>query len=142
MSEALRGEGGKLVLPNGQRFMDEYDERAELAPRDIVARAIDAELKTRGIECVGLDMTHMDRRTVEHKFPNIDKKLLSLGIDMTTTPIPVVPAAHYMCGGARTDLKGETTIRNLFAVGIVLPATRFLKHSFLHRRPQQRARSG
>ncbi len=119
ISEALRGEGGKLVGPDGVRFMDAYDPRAELAPRDIVARAIDNELKTRGLKCVYLDMRHLDRATVEHKFPNIDRKLRSLGIDMVTDPIPVVPAAHYMCGGVQTDLNGESSMRNLFAVGEV-----------------------
>ncbi|MEZ4316529.1 MAG: L-aspartate oxidase [Myxococcota bacterium] len=119
ISEALRGEGGKLIGRDGERFMDRYDERAELAPRDIVARAIDNELKTRGLECVYLDMRHMDRAEVEHAFPTIDAKLLSLGIDMTRDPIPVVPAAHYMCGGVQTDLNGESSIRNLFAVGEV-----------------------
>ncbi len=119
ISEALRGEGGKLLLPDGRRFMTEVDERAELAPRDIVARAIDDELKRRGIDCVYLDMTHLDRTAVEHKFPNIDAKLRSLGIDMVTDPIPVVPAAHYMCGGVQADLNGESSIRNLFAVGEV-----------------------
>jgi L-aspartate oxidase len=119
ISEALRGEGGKLVLPSGQRFMPGYDERAELAPRDIVARAIDAEIKRHGLDCVFLDMTHLGRETVEHKFPNIDAKLRSLGIDMVCDRIPVVPAAHYMCGGVRTDLQGESSIRNLFAIGEV-----------------------
>ena len=119
VSEALRGEGGKLILPNGHRFMPEYDEREELAPRDIVARAIDAEIKKHGLECVYLDMRHLDRDAVEHKFPNIDAKLISLGIDMTTDPVPVVPAAHYMCGGVRTDMNGESSIRNLFAIGEV-----------------------
>jgi len=119
ISEALRGEGGKLIGPDGERFMDAYDERGELAPRDIVARAIDNELKTRGLECVYLDMRHMDREEVEHAFPTIDGKLMSLGIDMTRDPIPVVPAAHYMCGGVRTDLSGESSVRNLFAIGEV-----------------------
>jgi L-aspartate oxidase len=117
VSEALRGEGGKLVLPDGRRFMDAYDPRGELAPRDIVARAIDAELKRRGLDCVYLDMRHLSRAEAQSKFPNIFEKLSSLGIDMSKDPIPVVPAAHYFCGGVRTDLRGESTIRNLFAVG-------------------------
>jgi L-aspartate oxidase len=117
ISEALRGEGGKLVLGNGERFMARYDERLELAPRDVVARAIDAELKKRGDECVFLDMTHLDRVTLQHKFPNIWQRCLELGIDMSARPIPVVPAAHYLCGGVQTDLEGETSIRNLFAIG-------------------------
>jgi L-aspartate oxidase len=119
VSEALRGEGGKLILPDGQRFMPAVDPRAELAPRDIVARAIDAEIKRRGLECVYLDMRHLSRAEAEDKFPNIDAKLMSLGIDMAKDPIPVVPAAHYMCGGVQADVYGESSIRNLFAVGEV-----------------------
>ncbi|MCA9568906.1 MAG: L-aspartate oxidase [Myxococcales bacterium] len=119
ISEALRGEGGKLIGPDGKRFMDASDGRAELAPRDIVARAIDNELKTKGLKCAYLDMRHLSREEVAHKFPNIDSKLLSLGIDMAKDPIPVVPAAHYMCGGVQTDLNGESSMRNLFAVGEV-----------------------
>ncbi|MEZ4234819.1 MAG: L-aspartate oxidase [Myxococcota bacterium] len=117
ISEALRGEGGKLVLPDGTRFMPDVDPRAELAPRDIVARAIDHELKRRGIDCVYLDMRHLQRGEIEQKFPNIHARLLELGIDMVKDPIPVVPAAHYMCGGIQTDLHGESSIANLFAVG-------------------------
>jgi L-aspartate oxidase len=119
ISEALRGEGGKLVLPNGQRFMDRYDARAELAPRDIVARAIDAEIKRLGLDCVYLDMRHLARGELEAKFPNICAKLDSLDIDMARHPIPVVPAAHYFCGGVQTDSIGESSIRNLYAIGEV-----------------------
>ncbi len=117
ISEALRGEGGKLVLPSGARFMDSYDARAELAPRDVVARAIDNEIKRRGLSCVYLDMRHLSAKELETKFPNIYGHLRSLDIDMATQPIPVVPAAHYFCGGVQTDLQGETSILNLFAVG-------------------------
>ncbi len=117
ISEALRGEGGKLVHADGDRFMPRYDARAELAPRDIVARAIDAELKRKGIECVYLDMRHLDRETLEHKFPHIYKTLASVGIDMATQPIPVVPAAHYFCGGVQVDLRGRSSLANLYAVG-------------------------
>ena len=117
ISEALRGEGGKLRLPTGERFMDEYDPRAELAPRDIVARAIDAEIKRHGLQHVCLDMTHMSRAEIEERFPNIDAKLRSLDIDMATRPIPVVPAAHYFCGGVQTDLNGLSSVGNLYAVG-------------------------
>jgi L-aspartate oxidase len=117
ISEALRGEGGRLVLANGERFMPRHDARGELAPRDIVARAIDSELKKRGDDCVFLDMTHLDRETLTAKFPNIFRRCAELGIDMATQPIPVVPAAHYFCGGVQVDLDGETSIHNLFAIG-------------------------
>lgn len=117
ITEALRGEGGKLVHADGDRFMKRYDERMELAPRDIVARAIDAEIKRLGLECVYLDMTHLDAQHLETHFPNIFAKLASVGINMATDPIPVVPAAHYFCGGVKTDLNGVTSIENLLCVG-------------------------
>jgi L-aspartate oxidase len=117
ISEALRGEGGKLRLASGERFMDAYDPRGELASRDIVARAIDNELKKSGADSVFLDMTHLPADFVRHRFPNIAEACKNLGIDITAQPIPVVPAAHYMCGGVKVDEVGQTTVRGLYAIG-------------------------
>ena len=117
ISEALRGEGAILKLPNNKPFMHLYDARADLAPRDIVARAIDFEMKKRGLECVYLDMTHRTKSFIMDHFPSIYERCLKLNIDISREQIPVVPAAHYSCGGVMTDLHGETDIKNLYAVG-------------------------
>ena len=117
ITEAMRGYGGILRLPNGEEFMQKYDERLSLAPRDIVARAIDNEMKIHGIDHVCLDVTHKDPEETRHHFPNIYAKCLSVGIDITKEYIPVVPSAHYMCGGIKVDLDGQSSIRRLYAVG-------------------------
>ena len=117
ITEAMRGYGGILKLPNGEAFMKKYDERGSLAPRDIVARAIDKEMKKNGIDHVYLDVTHKDPEETKQHFPNIYKKCLSIGIDITKEMIPVRPAAHYMCGGIKVDLNGCSSIERLYAIG-------------------------
>jgi L-aspartate oxidase len=117
ITEAMRGYGGILRLPTGESFMEKYDERLSLAPRDIVARAIDKEMKIHGIDHVCLDVTHKDPEETKRHFPNIYKKCLSIGIDITKEYIPVRPAAHYMCGGIKVDLNGCSSINRLYAIG-------------------------
>ena len=124
ITEAMRGEGAHLKIPGtgpegGRRFMPDFDPRAELAPRDVVARAIDHEIKRLGLDYVHLDISHRDPAFVAEHFPTIGKRLAELGIDITTQPIPVVPAAHYSCGGVLTDLAGRTDLQGLYAAGEV-----------------------
>lgn len=119
LTEALRGEGAYLKRPDGSRFMPDFDERAELAPRDIVARAIDHEMKRLGADCMFLDISHKPTDFIIQHFPMIYEKLLTLGFDLTKEPIPIVPAAHYTCGGIVVDHHGRTDLNNLYAIGEV-----------------------
>ncbi len=117
VTEALRGEGAKLSLPDGSRFMEQFDERAELAPRDIVARAIDHTMKRSGVEYVHLDISHQPATFIREHFPTIYQRCLEYGYDITRQPIPVVPAAHYICGGIMSDIHGRSDLEGLYAVG-------------------------
>lgn len=117
ITEALRGEGAYLKLPSGERFMPNFDERAELAPRDVVARAIDHEMKRLGLDYVHLDISHKSPEFIADHFPTVKAKCLEFGIDITKEAIPVVPAAHYTCGGVMVDNNGQTDLENLYAIG-------------------------
>jgi len=117
LTEALRGEGAKLRRPDGSRFMPAFDERAELAPRDIVARAIDFEMKRLGVDCMYLDISHKPAEFIKQHFPTIYQRTKDLGIDITKQPIPIVPAAHYTCGGVMIDQHGRTDVPQLYAIG-------------------------
>ena len=117
LSETLRGEGAKLLLPDGSEFMHRFDPRGALAPRDVVARSIDHEMKRLGIDCVYLDISHRPAEFITSRFPSIYRRCLDLGCDVTKQPAPVVPAAHYICGGVMTDLRGRTDLDGLYAVG-------------------------
>ncbi|WP_018277672.1 L-aspartate oxidase [Teredinibacter turnerae] len=117
ITEALRGEGGHLLLPSGERFMDKFHDRGELAPRDVVARAIDHEMKRLGSDCIYLDISHKSEDFIRAHFPTIYQECLTFGIDITKEPIPVVPAAHYTCGGIVVDKHGQTDLKNLYAIG-------------------------